>query len=236
MRLDTAHGPVPQRVRQAAVDLFGRKGFAAVGIRELADAAGISSATLYHYVGSKDELLADLMRTALQQLVDIQRAAVAVQDTPVGKLAALMRNYVVAHALAAEQCRVVDVELRALDGQARDEVLALRHAVEAAWTDVVSEGTATGWFAPPAPTATTVRALLSVGTGVATWFRPDGPRTAEQVGSDLADVALQMVDARRGPDRSALPPGSPTCPPAPVSSGTWARSAVRRTGARHDRQ
>jgi AcrR family transcriptional regulator len=203
MRLDTAIGPVPQRVRQAAVGLFSRKGFAAVGIRELADAAGISSATLYHYVGSKDDLLADLMRTALKQLVDLQRAAVAGQDTPIGKLAALMHSYVVAHALAAEQCRVVDVELRALDGQAREEVIALRNVVEAAWTDVVSEGTGTGWFAPPAPTATTVRALLSVGTGVATWFRPDGPRTAEQVALELADVALQMVDARRAPDRWA---------------------------------
>jgi hypothetical protein len=116
-----------------------------------------------------------------------------------------MQNYVVAHALAAEQCRVVDVELRALEGQVREEVIALRNAVEAAWTDVVEDGTTGGWFAPPAPTATTVRALLSVGTGVATWFRPDGPRTAEQVGSDLADVALQMVDARRRPDRSAPP-------------------------------
>ncbi len=46
------------RVQRAAVTLFATKGFAATGIRELGAEAGINSATLYHYVGSKESLLA----------------------------------------------------------------------------------------------------------------------------------------------------------------------------------
>ena len=46
------------KVQQAAVLLFARQGFAATGIRELGAAAGINSATIYHYVGSKESLLA----------------------------------------------------------------------------------------------------------------------------------------------------------------------------------
>ena len=44
-------------VQRAAVALFAEKGFAATGIRELGNAAGLNSATLYHHVGGKQELL-----------------------------------------------------------------------------------------------------------------------------------------------------------------------------------
>lgn len=50
------------RVQRAAVTLFATKGFAATGIRELGAEAGINSATLYHYVGSKESLLASIIR------------------------------------------------------------------------------------------------------------------------------------------------------------------------------
>jgi len=37
-----------QRVRDAAVELFAERGYHGVGIRELAERAGLTSATLYH--------------------------------------------------------------------------------------------------------------------------------------------------------------------------------------------
>ena len=43
----------------AARDLFARRGFHQASIREIARAAGLSLAGLYHYVGGKDELLRD---------------------------------------------------------------------------------------------------------------------------------------------------------------------------------
>lgn len=194
---------VRQRVRAEAVRLFALKGFAAVGIRELADAVGIRSATLYHYVGSKDDLLLDIMRDGLHQLLDIERAALTAQDTPPARLAALVGAHAVAHALAAESCRVVDVELRALAGEARAEVVGLRAEVERLWTDVVAAGTAEGWFRSEVPVHTSVLALLYLSTGVAWWFRPEGRRTAEEIATQLADVALHAVDARREPSGAA---------------------------------
>ena len=45
-----------QRVRRAAVKLFAGKGFHGTGIRDLAQEAKISSASLYHYIGTKEDL------------------------------------------------------------------------------------------------------------------------------------------------------------------------------------
>ena len=39
-----------RRVREAAVRVFAQKGFSAVGVRELAQDAGLTSSALYHYM------------------------------------------------------------------------------------------------------------------------------------------------------------------------------------------
>ena len=51
------------------------EGFEATGIRELGAAVGLNSATLYHYAGGKQELLAEIMRRCLTELLDCGRAA-----------------------------------------------------------------------------------------------------------------------------------------------------------------
>lgn len=46
------------RIRDAAITLFGRDGFAATSVRAIAAAAGVSPALVLHHFGSKDELRA----------------------------------------------------------------------------------------------------------------------------------------------------------------------------------
>lgn len=46
------------RIRDAAIDLFGRDGFAATSVRAVASAAGVSPALVLHHFGSKDGLRA----------------------------------------------------------------------------------------------------------------------------------------------------------------------------------
>ena len=43
-------------IRRAAVSLFAERGFAATGIRDVGRAAGLNSATLYHYDSNGDLL------------------------------------------------------------------------------------------------------------------------------------------------------------------------------------
>ena len=44
---------------------FARDGYAATGIRQLAEEAGLTSAALYHYMGSKEDLLVAIMRSTI---------------------------------------------------------------------------------------------------------------------------------------------------------------------------
>ncbi|HEX8868099.1 MAG TPA: helix-turn-helix domain-containing protein, partial [Lentzea sp.] len=86
------------RVRRAAVELFAARGFHGTGIRDLAQAAGLSSATLYHYMGTKEDLLVEIMRTSLTRLIESATQVISATDDPVERLTELVRMHVRAHA------------------------------------------------------------------------------------------------------------------------------------------
>lgn len=54
-----------------ALQLFAERGFDAVGVQEIVDAAGITKPTLYHYFGSKHGLLEGVLETNFNTLFDL---------------------------------------------------------------------------------------------------------------------------------------------------------------------
>src|SRR3990167_8662731 len=68
-RFGVAIGERYGEILGAARDLFARRGFHQASIREIARAAGLSLAGLYHYVGGKDELLFLVLDRALDTLI-----------------------------------------------------------------------------------------------------------------------------------------------------------------------
>ena len=55
-----------ERILNVAIDLFAIKGFDAVSLREIADAAGVRKATLYYYFTTKDEILEKILEYVLE--------------------------------------------------------------------------------------------------------------------------------------------------------------------------
>ena len=58
-------------ILRAATRAFAEKGFAAVGIREIAREAGLNSATLYHYFENKEGIYSAVLERTFDQLVEI---------------------------------------------------------------------------------------------------------------------------------------------------------------------
>ena len=61
-----------QRVVEAAIELFASQGFASASIRDLASAAGVSLAGLYHHFASKDEILFEIQRERRNELAGLR--------------------------------------------------------------------------------------------------------------------------------------------------------------------
>ncbi len=59
-----------ESILDVALKLFADKGYDAVGVQEVVDAAGITKPTLYHYFGSKYGLLEAILDTGFGRLMD----------------------------------------------------------------------------------------------------------------------------------------------------------------------
>src|SRR3954470_12645751 len=75
-----------------AGELFAEKGFRATTVREIADAAGILSGSLYHHFDSKESIGDEILSAFLTDVVGGYRAAVAGTDDPRAAIEQIVRS------------------------------------------------------------------------------------------------------------------------------------------------
>lgn len=187
------------RVQQAAVTLFATKGFAATGIRELGAEAGINSATLYHYVGSKESLLALIIRSCLDELMESGARAMRRSADPVVQLAGLVASHVGITAVNQLTARVAEYEMRALTDANRADLQAKRDEYEMLFGQVLERGQRVGSFEIEDVTLCRL-AILEMCTGVAHWYRPGGRLGLDDVQRYFVGAACRLISV----DRSEL--------------------------------
>jgi AcrR family transcriptional regulator len=180
------------RIRGAAVRLWAGRGFHGSGIRELAETAGLSSATLYHYMGTKEDLLAAIMRDGLSCLLAAAKVAIGPVTGPEERLCALIQLHVLTRAIRPAEARVVDGEMRSLSVEHQAEIVKLRDDYEQLWQDVIDDGCASGLFRPAHPGVARL-ALLEMCNGVANWYAPNGPLTLEELALRHTEMALGLL-------------------------------------------
>lgn len=208
---DPGRLPTKQRIEQAALQLFAAKGFEATGIRDIADLAGLSTSALYHYMGSKDELLVAFMVESMTELTRVAHAALEGAEQASTQLAALVRAHVGFHTLDAQRSLVADDELRAVSDAAFTKVMQLRDGYERLWAETLERGKRSGEF-DFADARITRLALLEMCNGVARWYSDRGPKHPAEIADAFADLALAMAGARVDGRaiRAADLPGLPT--------------------------
>lgn len=186
-----------QRIQGAALETFARHGFEASGIRQVAERAGIPSSLIYHYSRSKGQLLRIVVENGLRCLIEADRRAVAMVPEPTGQLAALAAVHVFVHAEHPQMARLLDTELRVLDGEDRTAVLALRDEVDAVWAGALGRGLRAGVI-QIADVAVARLALIRMCNGVATWYSPAGRLDVVAIAQRFGDLVLGACRARPG--------------------------------------
>lgn len=183
------------RVLRAALTLFAEKGFHGTGIRDLANEAGLTTSTLYHYMANKDELLVEIMTGAIAPLKQAVERILAEVQGPAAALSAIVEHHVWVHATERLATLVADTEVRALTGERRERVLALRDGYEQRWREAIAAGIGQGQFVADSP-GVAARALLQMATGVSHWFSPSGALALPQLCRVYSDGALGFLRAR----------------------------------------
>lgn len=185
-----------QRVEilRAAGRLFRERGFADTGMRDIAEAADLSAANLYHYFRGKDELLFYCQDRALDRMLAATAAARATSSSASERLRLIFTAHL--NTLLDEvEGATAHLQVEALSPALRARIIRKRDRYEQAIRRVIAGGVRSGEFVAAQP-AIIARAMLGAVNWTVTWFTPDGPDSAEVVGDVIARFLVRGVAAR----------------------------------------
>lgn len=188
---------VSNQILERAAALFAERGFANTSLQEVADALEISRPALYHYIRSKDDLLAALVHGITQQTAaSLGKIAGEHELDPLQKLDRAIRDMVrrIAENPARFRLLVASEEmlpapLAAEHREARR--LALHHL-----SDIVHSGIDAGQLRPADP-AIAAFAILGMCNWVAQWYSAEreGAPPPERVADELAAIGIAGLSA-----------------------------------------
>ncbi|MDO5630291.1 MAG: TetR/AcrR family transcriptional regulator [Paracoccus sp. (in: a-proteobacteria)] len=179
-------------IRQQALRLFARHGYAAVSMRKIAEAVGVQVGALYAYTADKQALLADLLTAHMEDLLATWQDQ---PDAPALLRLERMVRFHIAYSLDHSDAVFLSyMELRNLTPENHLKISVLRDRYEAALESVLRAGQAEGVMRI-ADTRLTTMALIAMLTGVTNWYRAGGRLDRQAVGDLYWGLARGTVGA-----------------------------------------
>jgi len=178
-------------ILDAASRVFRRRGLQATGMRDIAAELGMAVGNLYYYFKDKEELLAFVQEDALAGLLEIAGRVRATGERADAKLFRLIEEHVV-RLNEGTPGSLAHLEVEALGEPWRQEVMERRDEYERAFRDLLEEGIAAGVFRPVDPKVSAL-AILGAVNWTVKWFRPDGGKSAREIGREQAELLVRGV-------------------------------------------
>ena len=105
-------GSKRNRILEASIEVFSRKGFFGSKVSEIARASGVADGTIYIYFKSKDDLLIALFEEKMDEIVVETRRKIQEKTNPLDRLRAYIENHMRLLEGEAGLIEVLQVELR----------------------------------------------------------------------------------------------------------------------------
>lgn len=126
-----------EEILAAAARLFKKDGYSGVSIRQIADAAGIQSGSLYHHFASKREMYVELNREEMQRVVASIGAAVDKFNDPWDRLEAAITTHLNMSLDADLPAMLLATDEAALASEMRGELLKNRRGFDQLYKKLV---------------------------------------------------------------------------------------------------
>lgn len=180
------------RLREAALRLFARHGFAAVSMRQIAAEVGVQAGALYQYIDDKQGLLFDLMQAHLHELLADWAASNPPPAPAAARLEHFARFHIRFHLARPDAVFIAYMELRNLSAAHFAVIEGLRGRYEDELEAILRAGQAEGSMAVP-DTKLAAMAVIAMLAGVNTWFREGGRLSRERVEDIYVDMVRKAV-------------------------------------------
>ncbi len=176
----------------AAARMFRERGYHGTSVRDIAESVGLLKGSLYHYIRSKDELLARLFEGALEETLHELEAIAARREPAPVRLRAMVKAYVASVTANLDAVTLYLREWRSLPPPQLARVRARRRTMRTLFEGVIADGTRRGELAG-GDAKLSALAILGMCNWLYEWYRPRGRLRPEQVADELAERAVRSV-------------------------------------------
>jgi AcrR family transcriptional regulator len=177
-----------------AAELFAQRGFKNTTVRDIADAAGILSGSLYHHFDSKESMVDELLSTFQVALFETYDAIMASDLDARGKVDAVVRASFDAVDQHHAEVAIFSNDAAFLMEHERFAYLREHNArFRAMWLDLLDEGVRTGMLRPDLDPVLVYRFIRDTVWVAVRWYRPGGALTAQSVADQYLAILLDGI-------------------------------------------
>lgn len=192
-RTERRHARQTQIVDEAA-RLFARNGYTATGITELCEAVGLGRGSLYHYIGSKEDLLAQIHNRVMDDVLQGAEDVLSLDVPPAQALRMMGVELIRILGQYPDHVWVFLHEWRSLTGERLAEFRRRRELYSDAVERVLRDGVEQGEFYIKDITFTAL-AWHNLHNFTYQWLRPDGDLSPLQIANHFYDLFMHGIAA-----------------------------------------
>lgn len=186
--------PTKLHIRQTAQRLFRERGYAAIGMRELAREVGIEAPSIYNHYKSKDDLLREICFDIAEQFFNAFEKTASTEEKTIKKLKAVIKAHVSVIASNIESSEVFFNEWMFLEEPNLGKFKKMRYEYEMKFRDIIEKGTKKGDLKAinSKLAAFTVFSALNATYDL---YKSSERLTSEEIAEEIANLLLKGLKA-----------------------------------------
>ena len=182
-------------ILDAAARVFRQKGYHHANISDIAREVGLQKGSLYHHIKGKEELLYEIIMSALGLYLESLRGIV-IYGRPADDA---IREAIIAHmepiSIQFDYIYVFINEMRNLPEKYRKEADSELENYERLWMRMLDEGEASGLFRPDLDSKMVMLSIFGMCNWIVRWYNPDGKYSTADLGEMYARNILVGIKA-----------------------------------------
>ncbi len=178
-----------RNILAGAARVFDRKGFAAGTTKEVAAEVGLSQPAIYHYVGSKEDLLSEIAQQVASDMLTALRIGMSQGNDPRDQFRAVIREFTAAVLRNQVEFAVFWKELNSFPPNVREKVQREERQFIKELAVLVSALQSSGDLPQEPPRAVITEGILGMVCWTYHWYRPGKSLDP----ADLAETFLALI-------------------------------------------
>jgi AcrR family transcriptional regulator len=191
-----------EEIVQAAADVFRQQGFESATLADIAKKLDTDRASLYYYVGSKEELLQEIVRHALTTVLQTAETIKRSRASTSAKIEALIESMVMNYAENYPHMSVYTRDLGLIarqDSEWSVDVIERARRYEKVVQSVLAKGQRDGTLQSDLPLDLVALSLFGMINWMHQWYRPTLEFSAPEIAKAFTQIFLNGCGAQTQP-------------------------------------